>query len=155
MTSTGCSLGDRQQSSGLEHRGRGGRQEHPQNIDTDLKRCKPETLLPQQKLLAAERSLPKMKKTQTPTRKKLLESVKMKPEKSVVSIKKLFETGPRCRNEDDQSNLERRKLLEKTKTVVVAVIDDIDVVTEPEAEDVIIEKKKKTTVRKLEEEEMQ
>ena len=96
-----------------------------------------------------------MKKNQTPTRKKLLSSVKMKPERSVLSIKMLFETGLSCRNEDDQSNLERRKPLEKTKTVVVAVVDNTDVVTKPEAEDVIVEMKKKTTVRKLEEAEMQ
>ena len=81
--------------------------------------------------------------------------MKMKPERIVLRIKMLFETGQSCRNEDDQSNLERRKPLEKTKTVVVAVVDNTDVVTKPEAEDVIVEMKKKTTVRKLEEAEMQ
>ena len=62
----------------------------------------------------------------------------------------LFETGLSCRNEDDQSNLERRKPLEKTETV----IDNIDVVTELEAEVVIDEKKKTPSVRKLDEAEM-
>ena len=101
--------------------------------------------------VAARRSLPKIRKIPTPTRKKLLSSVKLNPERSVRSIKKFFETGLRCekpkiscRNEDDRSNLEKRKLLENTEAV-------IDVVTELEAEDVIDEMKKTPTVRKLEE----
>ena len=56
------------------------------------------------------------------------------------------------KNEDDQSNLERRKPLkplEKTKTVVVAVVDNTDVVTKPEAEDVIVEMKKKNHSEKV------
>ena len=76
-----------------------------------------------------------------------------KPRLFLMRCEKL-ETKICCRNEDDQSNLERSNPLEKTKTIVDAVVDDIDVVTELEAEDVIVEKKKTPTVRKLEEAEM-
>ena len=77
--------------------------------------------------------MPKTEKIPTPTRKELLTDVKLKPERSVLNMKKYFETGLRCdkskiscKNEDDQSRLEKNNLLKNTETV-------IDVVTELES----------------------